>query len=240
MSGLAAQRAQISQRFAERVTANGQLFLVVGDAGPALIASQIRPDSQLALLWSDAHEAARWADVLAANPRIEAITLTELQTMLLPEYAAAGVLIGPDWSADPVEPELEVAAVQARLAECQFDRFAASVVGQDHLFLLRGPDGLAGLAADDPAVAGVLPVWAGRDGVQAFAEGPFAGFAPQRVSLADFTQRTLLWCIEAGWRIAPQSSHGVAVAALRPAELKARFRTTMERRTARPLQGAAA
>ena len=214
--------AAAAETFAVAAAAGDAVYVVVGVDGPAMVASPTTPERQVMLLWSDRAEAARWADVLVTEPRIEAITFADLLALLLPELGAAGVIIGPDWSDDPADPEFEPAALVAMLAAAALDRFCAEAVRQGHVYLLRGPDGLAGAVAEDMTAAGVLPLWSDRTAAMAFASGVWAGHTPTRVALADLTQRTLLWCVEAGWRVAP--AFGLGLGELRAGELKARLR----------------
>ena len=222
MPGLSPPQAAAAATFARGVVARGVAHVVVGVDGPAMVASPTIAGRQVMLLWSEHDQAARWADVLVSEPRVEAIALADLLGLLLPDLEARGVLIGPDWSDDPADPQVEASALGITIADAAVDRFCAEAALRGHVYVLTGPDGMAGAASADATAAAVLPLWNDRAQALDFAAGPWDGYVPHRLTLADLGQRTLLWCVENGWRVAP--GFGSGLGELRAGDLKARLR----------------
>ena len=79
----------------------------MGVVWPPDVQSRGRKAVRTALLWTVHGEVERWASVLIDNPSVETFSLSRLACEVFPQLHASGRLVGTDWSADPIEPEVD-------------------------------------------------------------------------------------------------------------------------------------
>ncbi len=72
-------------------------------------------------------------------------------------------------------------------SEYRYDLFVSKVFQHGLMWTLKGPEGLLFLAADDNEHC--LPVWPHEDFAQLWAQGEFAGFEPQSITLEIWQSR---------------------------------------------------
>ncbi len=210
--------------FVTRAAALRQIWVVSGNDGYARVTSPTHQSRQLIFAWTDRAEASRWADVLVRQPRIQALSLRQFLAETLPMIAATGAWLAPDWSADPIEPEIESPTLGQLIRQRLVDNFAAAAHQSNAIWLLRQGSGF--MTLDVPGESRrVLPVWASRDdsqhGIDAIPGWSTALTAtPVRIALSDFTNRHLLTCAEQRWRLAPAFIDYAAAITLAPWDLK--------------------
>jgi hypothetical protein len=214
-NGAAAAR---TAAFIEGVVQQGCCHVVADHDRLAVLPSQVAPRQALVLSWSSENEAARWADVLAQQPRLVTLDVVTLLSQTLPALAAIGGRIGPDWSADSIEPELDAADLGDRLRAGLAAAFVSRVTATRTLWVLDHADGAA---TCDTAQGPVVPVWSDRTFAEAIATHEAFHTDLRQVSLAEFTGRTLLSAGVVTSRIAPAFVPGHAGPTFTPWQLKA-------------------
>lgn len=219
-------------RFLRAVAASGRVYVVAsGDGKPVSLDSPSMPGRQVVLAWSSRREAARWADVLAQTPQVVQLSLGSFIAQTLPRLAARNTLIGIDWGAEPIEPELAPADLASRLSIEAADTFLARATAAGALWILENADGPACIgsgreahAAERHTTSGriVLPCWTSRADAERHAVAPWTGAVAMPIPLANFVHLTLPWLAEQGWLVA-------AAAAEEPHGLELVPRTVMAR-----------
>jgi Protein of unknown function (DUF2750) len=211
----------ICANFAARVVEDGLCWGVVGDEGLARVPSPANPATQIHLIWSDRAEAGRWASSLVTNPRLRKITLTEMTTELLPKLAAMGRSLGPDWTSEPVEPEILPGDLDVLVRKAAVARFCDRANRSRYVWVLRHTEGPACLPSTLLSTGDMLPVWGERAEAEAHIKGALEGTSVVRVALPDFLQRVLIWCAETRRRVAPGYIAGPGVIELAAWDVKA-------------------
>lgn len=196
------------------------VFAVVGPEGIAAVSSPRAPERLTYLFWSHQAEAERWADVLTPSPRIVAVDLAAFIAITLPEMIRHGALAGADWSADPIEAEIEPQALGAHLRD-ELARDFAFRAGKTRLvFLLDREGNTASVTAPDGQL--VTPVWAERQ----LAEAACAAIGDPslvvvRKPLLELTNRYLLSAEGVRSQIAPGYVHASGCLHMSPWAFKA-------------------
>jgi hypothetical protein len=202
--------------FAHRAAERREVWLVNSDQGFGRVASP-RPGQgrrRVTLVWSQAAEIERWADLLAETPRIEAVPVDVFVTEVLPLLGAMGHAVGPDWSAEPIEPELEPGELDHDLRNALTASFATHARKAGAVWMLRDANGemAVRIRPDLPAV----PVWAHRaEARHLIAQSGRAlaqnGVELVRVPLAEFLSNTLIAVATRRLHLAPGYLPGNAV-----------------------------
>jgi hypothetical protein len=221
--------ALVREAFVTQALATKTIWTVAGDEGLARVDSPRHEGRLVNLFWSDRAEAERWAHLLVTQPRLKLLSLYEMQTQVLPRLAEMRRLVGTDWSSEPVEPEFEPLELDRMIRLHMLDIFLATALSQRHIWMLMGPEGPACFVSKHPKGGEALPVWIDRVSAEARLQGPWAEFVVTRVALAEFVQKTLLWCAETGRRIAPGYQDGPGVLEMAPWDLKARMKTILSK-----------
>lgn len=215
-----ASLVHVVQQFVQGAVLGRAVYAVVGDDGIAAVGSPAQPAQATYLFWSHQHEAERWADVLASNPRVVAIDIPGFLSKTLPALIASGGLAGIDWSSEPVEAEVAAAALAAHLREELARDFAAAAIKTRTVWMLETTDGVASLETLEGTH--VVPVWADRH----LAEAAVAACGrddvlAMRKPLLELTNRYLLSPEGLKARLAPGYVHAPGMIAMSPWALKA-------------------
>ncbi len=220
MSALRAEEARAREAFIARLIESRQCWAIIGDEGMARVPSPRASDRIVHLVWSDRREAERWAAALVTRPRLRLVTLVEMTTEMFPKLTSMGRLLGPDWTAEPVEAEMEPADMDKAIRANGLNRLLKAAETHRHVWILRHPEGLGCVPSRLSLTGDMLAVWSDRMSAEAAATGALEGLVPVRISLADFTGRVLMWCTESRRRVAPEFIPGPGALELQPWELK--------------------
>ncbi len=221
MSVVNLEDLQTRTAFVREVAAHGQAYIIEGREGVARVVSPRRKGEKVELMWSARAEAARWADVLVAEPKIVALPLDLLLSRYLPRLAAEHHRVGVDWSDGPAEPEMAAADVDQQLRRRLLDQLVETATKTRQIWLLKTGDVPATLLTRHPAGGETLPLFADRQSAERAITGPWAQTVATRVPIGDFMQKTLIWCVETRRRIAPAYVPGPGLLELPPWDLKA-------------------
>jgi hypothetical protein len=221
MTVVALEELQAKSRFIRDVVLNRCVYAVEGTTGFARVDSPRRRGIQVELLWTNPAEAARWADVLVEAPRVTILTIEMLLSRRLPKLAQEGRLVGTDWSDVPVEPEMAATDLDTQLRRRMIDDFSEQAAKNRQVWILRNGESYATIVTRHPAGGETLPVFADRASAERAMDGPWSQMSPARVSLADFLQKTVLWCVETRRRIAPAYVPGPGLVEMHAWEMKA-------------------
>lgn len=210
-------------RFLKRVVASGIVYAVAGEEGLARVPSRRLKGREVTLLWSSRAEAERWSSVVAKNPRIKELPLAEVLAGLLPSLTSAKRLIGPDWSSDPVELELEPGDLGERLRLEALEAFVLKARTGGTVYMLEDTSGPALLVSATRPDLLFLPCWADRDSAEARIEGPWRDMMALEIPLESFVRHKLVWLAERGFLVAPDHRPGAGALELQPEDLAARL-----------------
>lgn len=222
---LAMRIPELSQRdrFVRRAIAQKGVFAISGEDGLARVASPGDPLREVTLFWVSETEAQRWADVLARNPRIKFITTNELIAEVLPRLDGLGRMVGVDWSAEPVEGEIEPNDLIARLRHEGIESFLQRARVRRAVWMLEDASGPALLVSQHKPGQLMLPCWATRLEAEARIVGPWTEMLAVEIPLPSFVSVTLPWLTEQGWMVAPGHAAGADTIEIIPAELARRL-----------------
>lgn len=225
---------ELSQRdrFVRRAVAQREAWAVVGEDGLAHVDSPNSPGSQVTLLWSNEVEARRWSDVLAENPRVEMIALNDLLGNVLPNLGELKQFVGLDWSADPIECEVEPADLIARMRQETIEAFTQRIRQTNAVWMLEDADGPALLVAQDDDNHLMLPCWALQSEAEARIEGPWADMQAVEIPPHNFVRATLPWLVDQNWLVAPGYLPGGDMMQLSPLDLVRRIEPAVLARSA--------
>lgn len=221
MTVVALEELQTRSRFIRDAVLNRCVYAVEGTTGFAKVDSPRRRGMQVELLWTDPAEATRWADVLVEAPRVTILTLEALLSRHLPKLAQDDRLVGTDWSDAPAEPEMTANDLDTQLRRRLMDDFTEQAARNRQVWVLRNADIYATLVTRHPAGGETLPVFTDRASAERAMDGPWSHMVPVRVPIADFIQKTVLWCVETRRRIAPAYVPGPGLVEMHAWELKA-------------------
>lgn len=221
MTVVALEELQTKSRFVRDVVLNRCVYAVEGTAGIARVDSPRRRGSEVELLWTNPGEAARWADVLVEEPRLTILTLEMLLSRHLPKLTQEGRLVGTDWSDVPVEPEMTATDLDTQLRRRLMDEFTEQAAKNRQVWILKSGETYATIVTRHPAGGETLPVFADRVSAERAMDGPWSHMTPVRLPIADFIQKTVLWCVETRRRIAPAYVPGPGLVEMHAWEMKA-------------------
>ncbi len=211
------------ERFIKRVCANRRAYAIAGEEGLARVPSQHMSGREVTFIWSSEAEAARWADVLAENPRVKTLMLAELLGEVLPKLSELRRLIATDWTSESIEGEFEPLDIAERLRIEAFSKFVASAQSTGSVYILEDRDGPAMLVSATRADQLLLPCWAERETAELRCEGPWASHIVSALSLEALLSQTLPWLSGRGWAVAPEHVPGVSVLEISPDDLASEF-----------------
>lgn len=222
---LAIRIPEITQRdrFIKRAVAQKHVFAVAGEDGLARVTSPLDPRREVTLLWTSETEAVRWADVLTVNPRVKQIGIGGLIADVLPRLYGMDRVVGLDWSAEPIEPEIEPMELVQRLRQEGVETFLQRVRLRRAVWMLEDINGPALLVSAKGDNQLVLPCWATRGEAEARVQGPWRDMIAVEVPLANFVKLTLPWLAEQGWLVAAGHAEGASTLELPPHDLARRF-----------------
>jgi hypothetical protein len=222
MTHLTAEELATVDAFVRHVVRANAFWVVVGNTSIAQVDSQRHAGAAVNLLWSSHTEATRWADLLAVHPVVEEGDLATLLGEFLPWLSRSGAIVGPDWSAEPAEPEVTADDLAQRFREQLVEAFVADAQAEQAVWLLQGDSGPGVFPAPDNGGM-VLPVWGTRAGAERCLVGDWAAMRPFRMTLREFLTRVLTACAGSRARIAPNHVPGAGTPILQPWGLKSRL-----------------
>lgn len=216
---------ELSQRdrFVRRAVAQKGVWAVSGEDGLARVASPDNPGCEVTLFWSNEAEASRWADVLAVNPRVKMIPINEFIGEVLPKVAELGRLVGLDWSADPIECEVDPNDLISRMRHEGVESFLQRARLHNSVWMLEDPQGPALLVAQHHASRLMLPCWASRAEAEMRIEGPWSDMIAVEIPLHNFVHATLPWLVDQNWLVAPGYAPGGDTMEIPPLDLVRRI-----------------
>lgn len=216
---------ELSQRdrFVRRAIAHKGVWAVAGEDGLARVTSPDNPGQKVTLFWSNEAEAKRWADVLTVNPRVKMIPVNELIGEVLPKLTELDRMVGLDWSAEPIECEVEPNELIARLRHESVESFLQRARLHHSVWMLEDANGPALLVAHHHPGQLMLQCWAAHAEAEARIEGPWSEMLAVEIPIANFVSVTLPWLSEQGWLVAPGHSPGADTMEMRPADLLRRI-----------------
>ena len=221
MTVVALEELQTRSRFIHTAALQRTVYAVEGAEGLAHVASPRIRGRDVELLWTDPIEAQRWADVLVTEPRVVSIPMDMLLARHLPKLAEQGRAIGMNWSDAPAEPEMTAQDLDAQLRRKLIELLVEQATKTRQVWVLKGGDTHATIVTRHPAGGEALPVFVDRASAERAMDGVWAQTLPVRVPIADFLQKTILWCVETRRRIAPAFMPGPGLIELHAWEAKA-------------------
>ncbi len=221
MSIVPLEELQTRSKFIHELALNRCAYAVEGAEGLARVPSPRKRGQNVELMWTDPAEATRWSDALVAEPKLAMLSLETLLLRHLPKLAEEKRLIGTNWSDAPSEPEMTAADLDLHVRRRLIELFVESASKTRQVWLLKGGDIHATIITRHPAGGEALPVFADRASAERAMDGVWAQTLPVRVPIADFLQKTVLWCVETRRRIAPAYVAGPGLIELHAWEMKA-------------------
>ena len=221
MSIVPLEELQTRSRFIHELALNRCAYAVEGPQGLARVPSPRKRGQDVELFWTDPAEASRWADVLVTEPRLATVPLDLLLARYLPKLAEEHRLIGANWSDAPAEPEMTATDLDQQVRRRLIELLVETANKTRQLWVLKGGDIHATIITRHPAGGEALPVFADRVSAERAMDGVWAQTSPVRVPIADFLQKTILWCVETRRRIAPAYMAGPGLIELHAWEMKA-------------------
>ncbi len=210
----------VRNRFIHRVNETGRVWAVAGSEGLSRVKSQRWKGRDVTLLWSDEQQARRWASSVADRPRLKELTRSDLLQDVLPALAQMKRFVGPDWGADPVEPEVEARDIGERLRLAAIERFVRTVSTTGVVWMLEGIDGPGLLLSGSAQDRLVLPCWSDREEAEKHIVGPFEELLALLIPIDNFLNRTLPWLEERQRLVAPEFYWGGGAIELEPGDLR--------------------
>ncbi len=182
------------------------VWAVSGPNGLAHVDSPTGSSRQALLVWSAHHEASKWADVLSHEPELVTIDIPSFMSSTLARASLANTIIAPDWSTEPVEPELEPSQMLALLQQALVRDFIGAALKNRSVFVLQSLERVMPITVVD-GHSEVVPVWSDRAMAEAATQQVDGTAMPVRMPLAEFTGRFLLSAQGVRARIAPGYVH---------------------------------
>ncbi|MGQ0674271.1 MAG: DUF2750 domain-containing protein [Hyphomicrobium sp.] len=210
-------------RFLERIVAANRVFAVSGEDGLARLPSRWLKGREVTLLWSDRGEAERWSPLIARNPRIKELRLSELLGEVLPVLTRIRRLVGVDWQREGIEPETDPSDLVERIRLASLDAFVRKVVRSGRVWTLADAAGPAMLVSQTRPELLVLPCWADRNEAEARIEGPWEDMMAIETPLAEFVWSNLTLLGGQGQLVSPGHIGGAAILELSPDDLAERL-----------------
>lgn len=210
-------------RFFKRVATQRKVFAIAGEEGLARVPSRNQRGRDVTLFWSVRSEAERWSHVVAENPRVKDITLSEYLGEILPALARLKRAAGLDWTADPIEIEADPTMLAERIRLETLDAFVIKVVQEGRVFALEDSSGPALLVSGAGEGQHFLPCWSERSLAEARISGLWRDMLAIEIPLPNFIDRTLAWLRDQGARVGPEHVEGALSLELEPADLRSRL-----------------
>ncbi|MCH9765149.1 MAG: DUF2750 domain-containing protein [Alphaproteobacteria bacterium] len=210
-------------RFFRRIATQRHVYAVSGEDGLARVPSRTQRGRDVTLFWSLPEEAERWAKVVAENPRVKDLTLSDFLGEILPALAELKRLAGLDWTAEPMEIEADPTALAERIRLETLDAFVIKVVSEGRLFTLEDSGGPALMVSGTGEGQQFLPCWSERALAEARIAGLWRDMLASEIPLQSFIDRTLLWLEDRGALVAPEHVAGALSLELAPADLRSRL-----------------
>lgn len=210
-------------RFIRKAVGQRNVYVVAGEDGLARVTSPADPKREVTLMWTSEEEAARWADVLTANPRVKPIDIGGLVSDVLPKLASLSRTVGLDWSSEPLEVEIDPLDLAARMRQEGVEIFLQRARLRRTVWTLEDANGPALLVSQRSETQLVLPCWATRAEAETRIEGPWADMLAAEIPLDNFVALTLPWIAEQGWLVAPGHAEGASSVELSANELARRI-----------------
>jgi hypothetical protein len=198
-------------RFIRRLTLDRVAFVIRGDNGAHAVVSPRQPGRHTVLLWSSRAAADRWAPVLDAGAIVDAVSAGQLLADLLPDLATQQRLAGPDWTTDPLEPEVEPADLADRLRAELLRTFWSVTRERRVIHLIESDAGPARITEAGGADAPLLPCWSRLDDAETALAGRGQGWRLRVWPLDTFLSSGLPWLAANGWRVVPEYAPGAGM-----------------------------
>ena len=210
-------------RFIKRAIEGRAIYAVAGEDGLARVSSQHNDEMEVTLMWSKPGEAERWADVIAANPRVKQLTIAEVLADILPALPKLNRVVGLDWNSNPIEGEFAADVVAEHLRTQAIEGFVRQVKEASEVFILEDSAGPAMMVSKQDESRQFMPVWSSRGEAEARIEGPWANMMAMNIPLTNFLALTLPWLEERQSNVCPDHASGAGTLELTPKELSARL-----------------
>jgi Protein of unknown function (DUF2750) len=198
--------AQVIAAFVHGAVLAHTVWAVTDSKGLAHVDSPTGSKRAALLVWSAHHEASKWADVLSDQPELVTIDLPAFMTDTVARASLANAVIAPDWSSEPIEPELEPAHMLLLLQQSLVRNFVSIASKTRSVFVLQSLERVMPITTVDGR-SEVVPVWGDRAMAEAAAQQVDGIAMPVRMPLAEFTGRFLLSAQGVRARIAPGYVH---------------------------------
>lgn len=210
-------------RFFKRVAAAREVFAVAGEDGLARVPSRQQRGRDITLFWSERSQADRWAQVVAQNPRVKELTLSEFLGDILPALSQLKRQAGLDWTADSIEIAAEPTILAERVRLETLDVFVMKLATEGRVFALEDSSGPALMVSGAGEGQHFLPCWSERYLAEARITGLWSGMLASEIPLSNFIERTLPWLAARGALVGPEHVAGALSLELAPDDLKARL-----------------
>lgn len=210
-------------RFFKRVAETRKVYAVAGEDGLARVPSPQQRGRDITLFWSTRGEAERWAKVVAQNPRVKDLTLSEFLGDILPALAHLKRQAGIDWTAESVEIATEPTILAERVRLETLDAFVVKVAQEGRIFVLEDSSGPALMVSGAGEGQHFLPCWSERHLAEARITGLWSGMLACEIPLANFMERTLPWLAARSALVGPEHVAGALSLELEPGDLKSRL-----------------
>ncbi len=207
-------------RFVRRAVKDHTIF-TLADEERACVPSQQRPGRTVQLFWSSAKEAARWAQALTGDSKLQDLTLQVFAAEILPGLVSGKGIIGTDWVSDPIEAEVEPLDLLLRLRNEAMPGFLTELREGGQVYLVTNASG------SGPLVTTLNKRGADYTGVQAYAQRSEAEWAMKKAGakkvmadpLADFISSTLPWAASKGHLVLVEPIRAAGFVELKPGDL---------------------
>ncbi len=210
-------------RFFKRVATERRVFAIAGEEGLARVPSRVQRGRDVTLFFSQYAEAERWANVIAENPRVKNLTLSEFLGEILPALSHLKRSAGIDWTEEPVEIEADPTVLAERIRLEMLDAFVVKVVKEGRLFALEDSNGPALLVSGAGEGQFFLPCWSERSLAEARIGGLWRDMLATEIPLQNFIDRTLAWVRDRGALVGPEHVEGALSLELDPGDLRSRL-----------------
>ena len=204
-------QALIAQ-FVRSVVAADAAFAVAGDLGLAQVPSPRGDGVAVDLVWPEAQQALKWADVLVSRPELIRLDVDTMIETYLPGLAEAGGRVGVAWSDGPSEPEMAALDLLAMLLRGRVEAFATRVAADRQVWLLRDPASGEVTFPHPTLESRVMPVFSARDRALVAADAAWPEALAVRQASGEFLGRTVLSAISERCLFCARLSAGGATA----------------------------
>jgi hypothetical protein len=219
---LVQQNAQ-RDRFLRAISLSRRVYGVVGEQGLARLPSRRLRGRDVSLFWSDEATAARWAPVVASQPRVKSFALGEMLASVLPGLSQHRRLVGLDWEGGDSLIELDPKDFGERMRLACLDTFVRSARRSGAIFTLEGPYGPALLVSQTRPDVLVLPCWADPGEAYERLEGPWRDMLVIENPVCEFLSERLGWLARFGHLAGPEYRAGPGALEMQPEDLRACF-----------------